>query len=474
MSWRSRTRPLLLSTILLVSSCGHQHDTQVNGLLTSTVQLTGMAARMTAVANLRSPFTSTNLGLRMLVQRTEELVRGNIPFLLDPNPRTTGAPGSREFSASLTRLGLPQPVSGTVELLIDGPEFFPALDEELRSASQSIDIQIYIWDNDDISVRYADLVRERARAVPVRVLIDDVGSTVSASMAPHSPPPTGFRAVPDIVTYLRRGSSSVQVRRILNPWLVLDHCKLLVFDGETALLGGMNIGREYYSEWHDLMVRVRGPIVDQLQPEFEKKWRHASPWGDLALLRRKATVVKRAHAAPPGSFPIRVLSTNMLEGRREPLVAMLEAIRASRTRIWLENEYITSDRILDALLGARRRGVEVRVIIPDMPSEKTMNLANHEAAGPLIQAGAEVYRYPGMTHMKAMICDGWATVGAANLDTHSLQISYELNISYSDPKAVRDLARRVFHKDFANSKRLTLEDTRSLLNPLVEPFTDQL
>lgn len=463
---------LLLALVLVLPACSNRPNTQVNGPLVSTVQITGMATRAMVVSNIRSPITSTRLGVSMLMQRAEELVRGNIPFLLDPPPRTRGLPGSAEFSESLTRLGLPRPSPGTVELLIDGREFFPAFEEELRRARQSIDLQLYIWDNDDTSAHYADFVKEIGRSVPVRILIDDIGSTVSASLKPHTAAPAGFSAVPDMARYLRT-DSSLRVRRILNPWAILDHCKLLVFDGQTALLGGINIGREYFSEWHDLMVRVRGPIVDQLQPEFDKKWRLAHPLGDLSLLAPKKEIAPRARSIP-NAYPIRVLTTNLLEGRREPLVAMLEAIRASRTRVWIENEYLTSDRILDALLGARKRGVDVRVIIPEIDFEKTMHLGNHQAAGPLIKAGARVYRYPGMTHMKAMICDGWATVGATNLDTHSLQISYELNICYSDPKAVEQLAQRVFQSDFAVSKRLTLKDTRSWLNPVVELLADQL
>ena len=100
------------------------------------------------------------------------------------------------------------------------------------------------------------MVKQRATAIPTRILLDDIGSTISASLNPTTPGPPGFRAVPDITTYLRR-DSELQLRRILDPWAIIDHCKLLVFDGKTALLGGINIGREYYSEWHDLMVRVK-------------------------------------------------------------------------------------------------------------------------------------------------------------------------------------------------------------------------
>ncbi len=468
-----RATSLALALLAGFSSCTNRPNTQANGPLVSAVQLGAMTGRASLISKVRSPVTSTRLGLAMLVQRAEELVRGNIPLPLDPAPRTSGIPGSTEFSASLTSLGLPAPAHGTVELLVDGAEFFPALEDELRLARESIDLQLYIWDNDDISVAYADLVRKHARSVPTRILLDDIGSTISASLKPRTPAPEGFRAVPDIARYLRHGSS-LQLRRILNPWAVIDHCKLLVFDGQTAILGGINIGREYYSEWHDLMVRVRGPVVDQLQPEFDKKWRNAHELGDLSLLCPPPSFNPRAGPAPSGSFPIRILRTNLLEGRREPLVAILEAIRSSRSRVWIENEFITSDRILDALLAACRRGVDVRVIIPELPIEEIMDLANQQAAGELLRAGATAYRYPGMTHMKAIICDGWASVGATNFDTHSLQISYEINISYSDPHAVEALARRVFEKDFATSKRLTIKDTRHWLNPIVEPLADQL
>lgn len=464
---------LALIACLTTLSCSNRPNTQVNGPLVSTVQIGAMASRGAILAKVRSPITSTRMGLAMLAERTEELFRGNIPFPLHPGPRTEGLPGSQEFSAGLTRIGLPAPELGTVEILLDGKEFFPALEEELRLARESIDLQLYIWDNDDISVAYADMVKQRATAIPTRILLDDIGSTISASLNPTTPGPPGFRAVPDITTYLRR-DSELQLRRILDPWAIIDHCKLLVFDGKTALLGGINIGREYYSEWHDLMVRVKGPVVNQLQNEFNKKWRTAHPLGDLALLFPPPPSPARAGLPSSKSFPVRILRTNLLEGRREPLTAILEAIRASRSRIWIENEYITSDRILDALLGACRRGVDVRVIIPKLPFEEIMEIANHQAAGELLRAGAKVYRYPGMTHMKAAICDGWATVGATNFDTHSLQISHELNISFSDPRTVEALARRVFKADFAVSKSLSIEDTRHWLNPIAETLADQL
>jgi cardiolipin synthase len=75
-------------------------------------------------------------------------------------------------------------------------------------------------------------------------------------------------------SYLEDGSK-VKARRILDLWLTCDHTKLLVFDSRTAIIGGMNIGREYDSERHDLMVRVEGPVVQSLAREFSRAWRKA-------------------------------------------------------------------------------------------------------------------------------------------------------------------------------------------------------
>ncbi len=466
---------LAAATLGLLVSCSSRAlaKGQSNGILRGGLELAGTGIRSTALAAIRQPLTTARVAAGMAIDRTEELVRGNIPFPLTARPRTTGTPGSPVFSQSLTRLGLPAPSLGTVDLMVGGEEFFRGLDEEIRQATEFIDIQIYIWDIDDIGVRFADLVRQRGREIPVRVIIDDLGSTGAAAIAPRTPPPPGFPPPSNMLRYLRT-NSSLQARRTLNPLLILDHTKLLVFDGKTATIGGMNIGREYRTEWHDLMVRLRGPIVRQLHPEFQKKWRASGFFGDFALpwTRKKPERIGRLHPPPSGAYPVRPLRTNSIDGRHEILDVTLEAIRASRTRVWIENPYVSSDRIVDALLDARRRGVDVRVIIPDRTH--FMDIANLSTARSLIRAGALVYHFPGMTHLKAMICDGWATVGAANLDTNSLQINDELNISFWDRRAVGTLAERVFHKDFARSRILAIEDTANLLAPLLEPLADQL
>ncbi|RYD21834.1 MAG: phosphatidylserine/phosphatidylglycerophosphate/cardiolipin synthase family protein, partial [Verrucomicrobiaceae bacterium] len=270
--------------------------------------------------------------------------------------------------------------------------------------------------------------------------------------------------------YMQKGSK-VSVRRTLNPWLSCDHTKLLVFDGRTAVLGGMNIGREYYSEWHDLMVKVEGPVVETLSREFNRAWRKAGPWGDFALFRTPSTW----RLPPPGKgIPLRVLRTDPAEGRHDIFDASVLAIRGARKRVWIENPYFAHDDIAAACEAAARRGVDVRVIIPSRGDSSIMDIGNLSTAYGLINAGAKVFRYPRMTHMKVMICDDWACMGSANLDTLSLRINRELNLSFSQPEAVRKLAQKVFEPDFSKSSRVGLEETRSAAADLAEAIADQL
>ncbi len=429
------------------------------------------AFRSTAVAAIRQPVTATKLGLAALWHRPREIVSGNLPLDLTQSSAIAEVPGSPQFEALLDRENFPRAESGSLKWLIDGPGFFPELDLQIAVAKDSIRVQIFIFDNDDIAVRYADFLKRRAAEVKVRVLFDDLGSTFAHTAAPATPGRPGFVPPADMEDYLEN-DSKVRVRRVLNPWLVADHTKLLVFDQHTAIIGGMNIGREYYSEWHDLMVRVEGPVVESLSREFNRAWRKAGAWGDFALIRNPA-IFRRPKPVPDG-IPLRVLRTDPAERRYEILDSTLLAIRGARKRIWIENPYFAHDDIVLALAAAARRGVDVRVILPKRGDSTIMDAGNLATAKQLIQAGATVLQYSGMTHMKVMLCDDWATVGSANLDTLSLRINRELNLAFSHPAAVRKLEKTVFLPDFNRSRSLSLAETESATSALAETIADQL
>lgn len=472
---RSPVRGLLAGLLALLASCAggssNARREQSSDAMTSTGTVAMAAFRATAVAAIRQPVTTTRLGLAMLWHRPRELMSANLPFDFAPQPVLAEVPGTAEFEHLLDRKHFPRAESGTLKWLVDGPGFFPELDRQIAAAKHSINIQVYIFDNDDIAVRYAEVLKRRAAEVPVRVLFDDFGSAFAQTSAPLALGPRGFVPPPDIGAYLKQ-QSKVKVRRTLNPWLASDHTKLLVFDQHTAILGGMNIGREYFSEWHDLMVRVEGPIVTSLSREFSRAWNKAGPWGDFALFR-KPTLFRRPKPVTDG-IPLRVLRTDPAEGRHEILDASLLAIRGARKRIWIENPYFAHDDLVAAVAEAARRGVEVRVILPASGDSPIMDASNLATANGLIRAGVKVFQYPRMTHLKVMICDDWASVGSANFDTLSMRINRELNLSFAHGAAVRELEQRVFLPDFRRSRRLRLAETENLANDLAETIADQL
>lgn len=466
---------VLAGTLALQAACSNTSATtrrlQASEVAGSSGNIAQALFRSTAGAAVRQPITTTRLGLALLWHRPREIISGNLPGDLVMQPVAAEAPGTAEFEKMLDQRHFPRAESGSLKWLVDGPGFFSELDRQIASASRSIDFQIFIFDNDDIGVRYADALKRRAAEVPVRVLCDDIGSTFAHLTPPATLGPRGFVPPSDIVAYLRAGSQ-VRARRILDPWLVCDHTKLLVFDQQTAILGGMNIGREYFSEWHDLMVKVEGPVVHTLSREFNRAWRKAGPWGDLALFRKPA--IFRQPKPVIGGIPLRVLRTDPAEGRYEILDSILLAIRGARQRVWISNPYFAHDDVVAAVAVAARRGVDVRVILPASGDSAIMDAGNLASASTLIQAGCKVFQYPAMAHLKVMVCDNWACLGSANLDTLSLRINRELNLAFSHPDAVQGLVNLTFLPDFRRSRRVLLSETQDVANGLAETLADQL
>jgi cardiolipin synthase len=466
---------LIAALVTLHVSCSGTSSSmrmeQTSSGITSGGNLAMVAVRSTAVAAVRQPVTTAKLGLAVLWHRPREVVSANTPLSLTAQSISTDAPGTPEFEDLLDRMDFSAAETGKLTWLVDGDAFFPELDRQISAARHSIHIQIYIFDNDDIGVRYADALKRRASEIPVHVLFDDLGNTLAHTSAPATLGPPGFVPPPDMSAYLRKDSKT-RVRRTLNPWLVCDHTKLLIFDQQFAILGGMNIGREYYSEWHDLMVRVEGPIVQSLSQDFKRAWEKAGPWGDFASLSKPA--IHRQPIPVTGGIPLRILRTDPAEGRYEILNATLLAIRGARKRIWIQNPYFSHDDLAVACEAAARRGVDVRVIIPERGDSTLMGAGNLSTARGLIRAGAKVYIYPKMTHLKVMICDDWASVGSANFDTLSMRINRELNLAFSDRAAVRELEKAVFLPDFRQSNRILLKETEGIANNFAETLADQL
>lgn len=338
--------------------------------------------------------------------------------------------------------------SGEIQFLVDGEAYFDRFARAIDTAQESIDIRTYIFDNDDVALDIADLLREKSDDVAVRILVDGLADLFASRLDSHSlPADTPLPAsMPHYLTY----ESKVKFRKQSNPWFTGDHAKITVIDDDLAFVGGMNIGREYRYDWHDLMMEVSGPIVSQLQYEFDQSWAQSSMLGDFAWF---ASAFNRPAAEDSGqSYPIRILSTSVHDS--ELYHAQVAAIRRARHHIFIENTYFSDDRILLELVAARRRGVDVRVVLAESGDSGMLDLSNQTAINIMLRNGIRVFRYPGMTHVKAAVYDGWACLGSANFDKMSLEMNNEINLGTSHPATVEKLLEQLFYPDFEKSEEL--------------------
>jgi len=358
---------------------------------------------------------------------------------------------------------------GRIEFLVDGDEYFGRLLETIENAENSIDIRTFIFDNDDFAVAMADALKDRAEEVRVRVMVDSVGNLLATQTDPDSLP-DDFEPPMSMNIYLEQ-SSDVRVRQYANPWIITsDHTKTTIIDEKIAFVGGMNIGREYRYDWHDMMMEVTGPVVDQLQFESDKAWARASLLGDLANAFRFIQG-KKKHADRDG-YPVRILQTRNFDSDIHK--AQIAAIQNARSQIIIENAYFSDDRTIYELAKARRRGVDVRVIIPSAGNHGALNASNRVTINTLLEHGIRVYEYPGMSHIKAAVYDGWICVGSANFDKLSLKVNKELNLATTDPDTVKALLDQVFIPDLMLSREIVSPVDVTPATHLAEIIVDEL
>ena len=424
------------------------------GPVVPIVQTAAHLTRSHSSALLLRPISSVYRLFFVAKGAVEETVRPDWLIALEETPMADihDGPGMDlvDWERQLDDLTGREASRGTIEYLVDGEAFFPRFIDAIGKAETSIDLRTYIFDNDDYAERIGELLKRRSNeGVEVRLLFDGFGTIIS-TIEEQETLPEDWKATSSVRAFLE-SDSEVEVRQTPNPWFTGDHVKTIILDRTTAFTGGMNIAREYRYDWHDLMMEVKGPVVDLLQHEFEKAWAHAGMFGDYGYFVRRMMPVRES--ADALGYPMRVLFTRV----DDPEIFRVQraAIRNAKSYIYVQNAYFTDDAMLYELVRARRRGVDVRVVMPLVTDRGPITRNNALAANVMLEHGIRVYVYPGMSHVKAAVFDGWACLGSANWDKWSLAINKELNLATSDPEAVDALISEVFEKDFAVSPELT-------------------
>jgi cardiolipin synthase len=369
--------------------------------------------------------------------------------------------------------------ASSVQLHVEGRNFYPPLLADIASASSSVHINQFGFRPGLVGDRFAaELIAKAQSGVPVRLIVDRQGSD----------PERGSREF-----FKRLTEAGVQVcvaraiqlrapRGPLNAggaagWNLgglghIDHRKVVVVDGRIGWVGGAGIEDHFENgEFHDLFVRVEGPVVAQLQLVFVASLRWLG--GDIP-----PTAVSELF--PPldaGESPTPAVVLHNAPGRFRPITtAIAELIDGAKNTLDVINPYVTDRGMIGRIVGAARRGARVRMFVPANPNNWACGAAEQFHHRRLLDAGVRILGYPKMLHAKAFVADGeQVLVGTCNLEAWSLRRFFEIDLGFVSTDLVSQFEERFFAPAQAVSVDLqppsTLKDrTRAAAMAAISPL----
>ena len=363
-----------------------------------------------------------------------------------------------------------------VQLLQDGPATYRAMFAAIDAARDHINMETYILDDDDVGKRFAETLIAKQRAgVQVNLIHDSVGTI--------NTPKEFFAKLTDA------GINVLEFNPI-NPltakagWDVnqRDHRKLLVTDGRTAIMGGINISSVYSGgsfrsgakvgpasklPWRDTDLQIDGPVVAELQKLFIETWEKKQ--GTPLAQRQYFPVLVRQ-----GDEVVHAIGSSPDEPYSTIYATLISAIDSAEKEVLLTNAYFVPDpQLVASLKTAVARGVDVKIVLPSATDSGLVFNAGRSNYDELLRAGIKIYeRQNVLLHAKTVLIDGvWATVGSTNLDWRSFLHNQEVNAVVLGNDFGQRM-RAAFDADLAASKQVTLEqwERRSPVQRIKEQF----
>ena len=344
------------------------------------------------------------------------------------------------------------------ELLIDGPEFFPRMLAAIEQAQAHVDLELYLVEAGRCAEIIVQALEQAAlREVRVRCLFDGYGC-LAFTMGLR-------RRLTDAGVELRF-YNPLSWRRGMNN-LYRDHRKLLLVDQQFAVVGGTGVTDEFWQpddntcEWHEVMVAIKGPLVQDWQMLFDRQWR--------ANISRKAWRpathfgLPRLPSVPREREGMGRVTYADAHQHRDILHSLIQAINGAKERIWLATPYfLPTWGVRRSLRRAASRGVDVRLLLTgprtDHPS---VRYAGHRYYPRLLKSGVQIYEYqPCFMHLKMVLVDDWVSLGSCNFDHWNLRFNLEANLEALDPVLTQAVVVS-FVNDFSQSQPITLQTWQS-------------
>lgn len=344
--------------------------------------------------------------------------------------------------------GLPAVAGNGFDLLIDGKATFPAIFAAIDAAETYILVQSYIVNDDGIGRQLAEhMIAAANRGVTVRFIVDAVGSKALPASYFERLRNAGIHCVDP------RSARGPRYRFQLN---FRNHRKTVVVDGRTAFTGGLNFGDEYmgldpkFGEWRDTHVRLTGPVVAQLQLVFAEDWHWNTDENLIDKLNWETGVDAEDRTAL-------IVATGPGDELESGALFFVSCIAEAKKRVWIATPYFVPDiDIMTALKLAALRGIDVRLLVPEIVDHTIPWLAAFAYFDEIRDVGVTVLRYnAGFMHQKAVLVDDdLAAIGTTNMDNRSFRLNFEAMAVYFDRSAAADV-EAMFNSDFAASFPMT-------------------
>ena len=336
------------------------------------------------------------------------------------------------------------------EVLINGEATFGAIFKGIDEAQNYILVQFYKINDDKLGRKLqTKLIAKAKEGVRIYLLYDDIGCT---------PLPRSY------MEKMRNNGIEVHNFKSRKGWAhrlrlnFRNHRKIVVIDGKTAYVGGLNVSDKYmgihpkYGYWRDTHVKIKGPSVQSVQLPFISDWYWATH--EVPELNWEPTY------STDWKNNILVLPSGPADELETCGIFFVHAINSAKKRLWIISPYFVPDQqVLCALQLAGLRGVDVRLMIPEKSDLLITNLSAFSYLQDITKVGIKVYRYKkGFLHQKTMLIDDEKTmIGTANLDNRSIRINFEINILFSNEEFANKVEDMMI-EDFANSFQITEED----------------
>uniref|UniRef100_UPI003217DA7B cardiolipin synthase n=1 Tax=uncultured Draconibacterium sp. TaxID=1573823 RepID=UPI003217DA7B len=338
-----------------------------------------------------------------------------------------------------------------LELLKDGAQTFEAIFSAIKKARHHIHLEYYIFSDDKIGKQLINLlVEKRAQGVEVRIIVDDVGSWDLKKKFFTKLREKGIEIYPFMEVRFPRLTSRVNYR---------NHRKIIIIDGKTGFLGGINIADRYIEgmpkigHWRDTHLQIKGDAATFLQVIFAADWYFVTKqniYGFKYLPKFSET----------SGIPVQISASGPDYDWESIAQAYFAAITNSHKKVYLVTPYLMPPQdLLTALKTAALSNVDVRIIIPEKSDSRLSKWCSFSYVEALLEAGVRIFFYQnGFIHSKYMLVDdSFSSIGTSNFDFRSFETNFETNAFIYNVDFSKQLEAH-FLDDLKNSREIKLKE----------------